>query len=75
MKNTLSDVPLEYISLINDLIKTTCGIMKGVIFLPIQSNPFFSIAPESTVSDIVQYFRDAIRDPEREGHGQQRNNM
>lgn len=57
IRNPLPAVPLEHISLINDLIKNTCGIMKGVIFFPIQSNTFYLGASEGTLSDIVQSFK------------------
>lgn len=57
IRNPLPAVSLEYISLINDLIKNTCGIMKGVIFVPFQSNTFYLGASESSLSDIVQNFK------------------
>lgn len=53
IRNPLPAAPLEYISLINDLIKNTCGIMKGVKFVPIQSDTFYLGASESRGSDIA----------------------
>lgn len=53
IRNALPAAPLKYISLINDLIKNTCGILKGVKFVPIQSDTFYLGASESRVSDIA----------------------